>query len=212
MEPELEAQINNLPSRVVFQSEQTDGPQVQHDALFKVIIVGDTGVGKTCILQRLIKQQFEEEHNVTIGVEFGNFGMVMREQTHVKLQIWDTAGQESFRSITRLFYKDSDAVFVCFDLTCRKSFDDLKSWLEEVNNNTSNNLVRYLVGNFADLPDERVVSSEEATAFMREHGFMHYLETSAKSGQNVNELFQTITKHLFITHEANLDKFVSPPF
>jgi len=127
-----------------------------------VIIVGDTGVGKTCILQRLVKQQFEEEHNVTIGVEFGNFGMVMRELTHVKLQIWDTAGQESFRSITRLFYKDSDAVFICFDITNRKSFEDLQGWLNEVNNNTSVKLVRYLVGNFADLQDERVVSTEEA--------------------------------------------------
>ena len=81
----------------------------------------------------------------------------MRETTHVKLQIWDTAGQESFRSITRLFYKDSDAVFVCFDITSRKSFESLESWLIEVNNNTSHNLVRYLVGNFADLEDERVV-------------------------------------------------------
>ena len=209
MDPELAAQITNLPGRVVFQSDQTEGPQVQHDALFKVIIVGDTGVGKTCILQRLIKQQFEEEHNVTIGVEFGNFGMVMREQTHVKLQIWDTAGQESFRSITRLFYKDSDAVFVCFDMTSRKSFESLESWTVEVNNNTSSNLVRYLVGNFADLPDERQVSTEESLAFMRNNGFSHYLETSAKSGQNVNNLFQTITKHLFLTHESNLDKFVS---
>ena len=100
-------------------------------------------------------------------------------------------------------------MFVCFDLTCRESFDKLNSWLEEVNNNTGSGLVRYLVGNFADLPDERVVSTEEATAFMRQNGFSHYLETSAKSGQNVNELFETITKHLFITHEANLDKFVS---
>ena len=79
MDAELEGRINELQSRVVFQSDQNEAPQVQHDALFKVIIVGDTGVGKTCILQRLIKQQFEEEHNVTIGVEFGNFGMVMRE-------------------------------------------------------------------------------------------------------------------------------------
>ena len=80
-------------------------------------------------------------------------------------------------------------MFVCFDLTSRKSWESLDSWLVEVNNNTSHNLVRYLVGNFADLPDERVVTEEEALIFMRDNGFSHYLETSAKSGQNVNNLF-----------------------
>ena len=94
-------------------------------------------------------------------------------------------------------------------MTSRKSFESLESWLVEVNNNTGSNLVRYLVGNFADLPDERMVQTEEALSFMRNNGFSHYLETSAKSGQNVNELFETITKHLFLTHEENLDKFVS---
>lgn len=86
MDPELAAQINNLPGRVVIQnSTNYSMPQVAHDVLFKIVIIGDTGVGKTCILKRLIHQKFNEEQGVTIGVEFGNFGMIMREETHVKL-------------------------------------------------------------------------------------------------------------------------------
>lgn len=105
MDPELRAQINNLPARVLISNDESfEGPQVQHDCLFKIVIVGDTHVGKTCMLKRLMYQTFEEALGVTIGVEFGNFGMIMRDQTHVKLQIWDTAGQESFRSITKNFY------------------------------------------------------------------------------------------------------------
>lgn len=84
-----------------------------------MIIIGDTGVGKSCILAKLIKEEFRDEHNVTIGVEFGNYCMLVNNENMIKLQIWDTAGQESFRSITRIFYKGSHAVLVVFDITDR---------------------------------------------------------------------------------------------
>jgi|Transcript_12034 Ras-related protein Rab-2A len=160
------------------------------DVLFKIVILGDTGVGKTCILKRLTDQSFTEEHGVTIGVEFGNFGMIIKEETYVKLQIWDTAGQESFRSITRSFYQGSHGVFLVFDITCKQSFEDIRTqWLREVHDHTSESTIIYLVGNFADMDNEREVSHNEALAFAREQGFGNYVETSAKTGQNVQELF-----------------------
>ncbi len=158
-------------------------------------------------MARLIHQVFKSEHNVTIGVEFGNFGMVMRGKTHIKLQIWDTAGQESFRSITRLFYQESDAVLVCFDITNRKSFEDVREWLVEIENHTKEDIIKYLIGNFADMESNRMVSREEALKMMKENGFSNYLETSALNGQNIDNCFQTLTKHLYLANEANLDKF-----
>mmetsp|Transcript_900 Transcript_900/g.1171 ORF Transcript_900/g.1171 Transcript_900/m.1171 type:complete len:131 (-) Transcript_900:393-785(-) len=130
---------------------------MQQDALFKVIIIGDTGVGKSCMLARLIQQVFKEEHNVTIGVEFGNFGMNIRGQTNVKLQIWDTAGQESFRSITRIFYKGSHAVILVYDMTNPKSFENVKEWQTEIENNADADVLVYLVANFADMEEEREI-------------------------------------------------------
>ena len=108
-----------------------------------------------------------EDHNATVGVEFINYGLVLNDTDGVKLQVWDTAGQENFRAITRLFYKDSDAVFMIFSITSRKSFESLRKWLEDLNENTKTNLVKYLVGNFSDLAEHRQVTKDEALAFMR---------------------------------------------
>jgi Ras-related protein Rab-2A len=101
-------------------------------ALMKLILIGDTGVGKSCILAKLIKEEFKEEHNVTIGVEFGNYSMIVNNDQMMKLQIWDTAGQESFRSITRIFYKGSQAVMLVFDITERQTFMSIRSWQKEI--------------------------------------------------------------------------------
>ena len=185
LNPSLWAQINNLPARVLNANDPMamQGVMIDHDVLFKIVIIGNTGVGKTCIIKRLINQQFEEEHGVTIGVEFGSYGMIVPENNIVKLQIWDTAGQESFRSITRNFYRDSNGVFLVFDLTNRQSFEDLKTqWLNEVRDETSARVVIYLIGNLADLEEEREVPFEEALEFARNEQFSHYVETSAKTG------------------------------
>ena len=208
---DLWAQINNLPARVSIQDESNFNGVMNHfDVLFKIVILGNTGVGKTCILKRLTRHTFEEEHGVTIGVEFGNFGMIVKEQTYVKLQIWDTAGQESFRSITRNFYQGSDGVFLVFDITQRTSFEDIQNqWLREIRDHTSPSIVIYLIGNFADMEENREVSFQEAFEFARDQQFSHYIETSAKTGQNVHEVFQTLTKHFYLLNEDNLDRFVS---
>ena len=186
--------------------------QERSAALFKLIIIGDTGVGKSCILARLIKSEFKDEHNVTIGVEFGNYAMVLNNESLIKLQIWDTAGQESFRSITRIFYKGSHAVMLVFDITTRESFNSIRNWQKEIENNAEQGIIQYLVGNFADEEDKREVTREEAIGLVKELGFDNYIETSAYTGLNVASLFETLTKHLYVVYKNKLKEFVSTAF
>ena len=117
-----------------------------------MIVVGDPGVGKTALLHRLKTNQYACDHASTIGVVSAKFEMLLQDESHVKLQLWDTAGQEKFRSITRLFYKDSDAIVVCFSLASRESFSNLTEWLKEIDSHADrSHMVKYLVGNCADL-------------------------------------------------------------
>lgn len=122
------------------------------DVLFRVIIVGDTGVGKSCFLLQFTEGQFREQHNVTIGVEFAT-KCVTVEGKCVKLQIWDTAGQENFRSITRSFYRKADGVILMYDITNAASFANCEYWLEEIRQNSTLDVVIYLVGNQVDLQE-----------------------------------------------------------
>ena len=126
------------------------------------------GVGKTCLIQRLVTNTFKEEHTSTVGVEFVNYGLMIEESEGVKLQVWDTAGQENFRAITRLFYKDSDAIFLLFSIKDQISFDNLTNWKKDVDQNTKAGAIKYLVGNFSDMNNQRKVSSEEAVNFVQE--------------------------------------------
>lgn len=178
-------------------------------ALFKLIIIGDTGVGKSCILHKLTAGDFKQEHTVTIGVEFGNYALTLNGDSLIKLQIWDTAGQESFRSITRIFYKGSHAVMVCFDITRKESFEHIRDWQKEIENNAEENVIIYLIGNMADLEDQRQVQKAEAEALVQELGFHKYIETSAFTGMNIDSAFMQLTKHLYVVHEDKLDDYVS---
>lgn len=129
----------------------------ESDALFRVIIIGDSGVGKSCFLLRFIDGHFREDHNVTVGVEYGAKIMRVAEKK-IKLQIWDTAGQESFRAITRTFYRNAHAVVLMYDITRQESFENLDDWLSEIKQNSVPDVLIYLVGNMLDLGnDEREV-------------------------------------------------------
>jgi len=155
--------------------------------LFKYIIIGDTGVGKSCLLLQFTDKRFQPVHDLTIGVEFGA-RMVTIDSRQIKLQIWDTAGQESFRSITRSYYRGAAGALLVYDITRRETFNHLTRWLEEARQNANQSMVIMLIGNKSDLDHRRQVSKEEGEKFAAEHGLI-FLETSAKTAANVEEAF-----------------------
>ncbi|XVE72603.1 hypothetical protein DITRI_Ditri11bG0051200 [Diplodiscus trichospermus] len=155
--------------------------------LFKYIIIGDTGVGKSCLLLQFTDKRFQPVHDLTIGVEFGA-RMITIENKPIKLQIWDTAGQESFRSITRSYYRGAAGALLVYDITRRETFNHLASWLEDARQHSNANLTVMLIGNKCDLAHRRAVSTEEGEQFAKEHGLI-FMEASAKTAQNVEEAF-----------------------
>ncbi len=158
-----------------------------YDKLFRYIIVGDMAVGKSCILLQFTDNKFRVQHELTIGVEFGAKTIELNNKT-IKIQIWDTAGQEQFQAITRTYYKGAIGALLVYDITRRDTFTHVTKWLEEVKSNSSKHICVILIGNKKDLEDKRQVTYEEGESFARENGLM-FLETSAKTAFNVVEAF-----------------------
>ncbi|KAL8033083.1 hypothetical protein ABFS82_13G139900 [Erythranthe guttata] len=154
--------------------------------LFKYIIIGDTGVGKSCLLLQFTDKRFQPVHDLTIGVEFGA-RMITIDNKPIKLQIWDTAGQESFRSITRSYYRGAAGALLVYDITRRETFNHLASWLEDARQHANPNMSIMLIGNKCDLSHRRAVSTEEGEQFAKENGLI-FMEASAKTAQNVEEV------------------------
>ncbi|KAL4213440.1 ras protein rab-2A [Rhizopus microsporus] len=155
--------------------------------IIKYIIIGDTGVGKSCILLQFTDKRFMPAHDLTIGVGFGTRFITVNDQ-QTKLQIWDTAGQESFRSITRSYYRGAAGALLVYDITRRETFEHLSVWLEDVRQHANPNTVIMLIGNKSDLESKRQVPREEAERFAQENG-LFFLETSAKTANNIEEAF-----------------------
>nr|AGM32833.1 small GTP-binding protein [Coptotermes formosanus] len=153
----------------------------------KFIIIGPSGVGKTSILKRLIDDKYSDDSTSTIGVEFDSIVMNI-DRKQVKLQIWDTAGQDRFRSIARAYFRNAVGVLLVYDITVRKTFDELNYWLNDVRALCDRNVVTLLVGNKCDLSDSRTITISEAKAFAQINQ-LDYLETSAKGGDNIRESF-----------------------
>lgn len=172
--------------------------------LFKYIIIGDTGVGKSCLLLQFTDKRFQPIHELTIGVEFGaRLIEIGEKKTPIKLQVWDTAGQESFRSITRSYYRGSAGALLVYDVTRRETFNHLTRWLEEARNNSNSNMIIMLIGNKVDLESKRAVSYEEGKAFADTHGLI-FIETSAKTAQNVEEAFVSTANSIYNNIEQGI--------
>ncbi|KAF2312672.1 hypothetical protein GH714_039516 [Hevea brasiliensis] len=144
-------------------------------------------VGKSCLLLQFTDKRFQPVHDLTIGVEFGA-RMITIDNKPIKLQIWDTAGQESFRSITRSYYRGAAGALLVYDITRRETFNHLASWLEDARQHANANMTIMLIGNKCDLAHRRAVSTEEGEQFAKEHGLI-FMEASAKTAQNVEEAF-----------------------
>ncbi|CAL5325658.1 unnamed protein product [Camellia sinensis] len=177
---------------------------MSYDYLFKYIIIGDTGVGKSCLLLQFTDKRFQPVHDLTIGVEFGA-RMVTIDGRPIKLQIWDTAGQESFRSITRSYYRGAAGALLVYDITRRETFNHLASWLEDARQHANPNMTIMLIGNKCDLAHRRAISKEEGEQFAKENGLL-FLEASARTAQNVEEAFiRTAAKILQKIQEGVFD-------
>merc|ERR1719326_553733 len=167
---------------------------MEYNYLFKYIIVGDPGVGKSCLLLQFTDKRFRPDHDSTIGVEFGH-RVVDIEGQRIKLQIWDTAGQEAFRSITRAYYRGATGALLVYDISRRSSFDHLAQWLMDARQNAQPNMVIILIGNKNDL-EHREVSFDEGAWFARQNG-LFFLEASAKTGNNVEAAFLDTARQIY---------------
>ena len=158
-----------------------------YDYLLKYIIIGDEEVGKSNLLSHYINDRFTSEYQSTIGVEFRAKNVVIRNTTY-RIQMWDTSGKENFRSITRAYYKNSVCALVVYDISNRNSFNNVSTWIEDCRNNSSEKIFMVLIGNKSDLADKRQVSTEEGRELAEKYE-MKFYETSAKTGENVNDIF-----------------------
>ena len=162
--------------------------------IFKYIIVGNAAVGKSNICYRFTKGEFIEQYQVTINLDFTYKNIKIGDNDY-RIQIWDTVGQECFKSISRGYYKNSVCALVVYDITNRDTFNNVLSWIDEVKKNGPNTITLILVGNKSDLNDKRVISIEEGENFAHNNNMLFY-ETSALTGDNINKLFEDSIRHI----------------
>eukprot|EP00045_Choanoeca_perplexa_P001920 m.22340 g.22340 ORF g.22340 m.22340 type:complete len:206 (+) comp11234_c0_seq1:162-779(+) len=163
-----------------------------YDYLFKLLLIGDSGVGKTCVLFRFSEDAFNSTFISTIGIDF-KIKTIELDDKKIKLQIWDTAGQERFRTITTAYYRGAMGIMLVYDITSEKTFDNIKTWIRNIEQNASEDVERMILGNKCDMEDKRVVSREQGEALAAEYG-VPFFETSAKSSINVEEAFTEMAK------------------
>jgi len=166
----------------------------EYDYLFKLLLIGDSGVGKSCLLLRFADDTYTESYISTIGVDFKIRTIELDGKT-IKLQIWDTAGQERFRTITSSYYRGAHGIIVVYDVTDQESFANVKQWLHEIDRYACENVNKLLVGNKSDLSSKRVVAFDTAKEFADNLG-IEFLETSAKNADNVEQAFMTMAAQI----------------
>ena len=175
-----------------------------YDILFKIILVGDTSVGKTNIINKYIKNEFREDFYATIGVEFSHKKFVV-ENRKIKAQIWDTAGQERYKAITRAYYKGAKGAFIVYDITRKETFDDVDKWRNELISSCNQEITVMLIGNKCDLEDKREISKEQGEEKAKSFGFS-FLETSALSGENLEKGFQMLIEEIYQKYKVEQSK------
>ena len=161
---------------------------------FKILTIGESGVGKTCVLRRFVENKFSKNHLATIGIDFKTKTLNIYNQ-EIKLKIWDTAGQERFRNITTQYYKGADGIVLVYDVTEESSYDKIRDWMEQIlSNTTQDEIGLVLLGNKCDM-NPRTVTVEMGNK-MAEELKISYFETSALTGQGINEAFEKLTKDI----------------
>jgi Ras-related protein Rab-11A len=167
----------------------------EYDYLFKVVLIGDSGVGKSNLLSRFTRNQFNLESKSTIGVEFATRSIKVDSKT-IKAQIWDTAGQERYRAITSAYYRGAVGALLVYDISKASTYENVERWLNELRDHADSNIVIMLVGNKSDLRHLRAVTTEQAAALAEKHG-LSFIETSALDSTNVELAFQRILTEIY---------------
>ena len=168
-----------------------------YDLIFKLIVVGDSGVGKSCLTMRGTKNCFEECYSPTVGFEFCTFCIKINGQ-YIKLQIWDTCGQEIYKSLITSFYRNASLAILVYSIDNQNSFNNIETWLNEIKSQSNPEIKIFLIGNKADLEDDRNITFETAEQFSKEHSFNYFIETSAKTGLNAQNVFIQAAKELYL--------------
>ena len=167
----------------------------EYEMMVKVILIGDSGVGKTNIMSKYLKNTFMENSKATVGVEFGS--KLFNHQGHkIKAQIWDTAGQEKYKAITGAYYKGSKGAFVVYDITRKDTFESVEKWVNDLKVTGDPRITVLLIGNKSDLEDRREVSKEQGEEKAKSQGCA-FMETSALSGNNIEKAFETMVKEIY---------------
>ena len=180
-------------------SLSTNGEIGKYDYSFKMIVIGDAGVGKSCLTNRATKDKFISNYSPTIGFEFLSFSTNIDNKI-IKLQIWDTCGQEVYRSLITNFYRNASLAMLVYAINSRESFLHINQWLKEVRIQSHPDVKIILIGNKKDLDDERTVTYEEAQKFKEENQILYFEETSAKTGINSKEVFTEAARILYNEH------------
>ncbi|XP_064847748.1 ras-related protein Rab-15 [Oncorhynchus masou masou] len=175
----------------------------QYDVLFRLLLLGDSGVGKTCLLCRFTDNEFHPSHISTIGVDF-KMKTLQIDGIKVRIQIWDTAGQERYQTITKQYYRRAQGIFLVYDITSERSFQHIMKWASDVDEYAPDNIQRILIGNKSDEEEKRQVATEQGNKLARDYG-MDFFETSASANHNITESFTRLAEQVLAANKKDLD-------
>ena len=179
------------------------------DLSFKIIIVGDQGVGKSCLAIKASRNYFEDFYSPTVGFEFVSFNVRVQNKI-IKLQIWDTCGQEVYRSLISSFFRSASLAIIVYSIDTEDSFNNIEKWLNDIKTQSNPDIKIFLIGNKADLEDKRRLTKEQGEQLCRDHKLAFFMETSAKTGFNVQNVFIQVAKELYLQHEEIKNRVSRP--
>ena len=168
----------------------------QYDLSFKLIYIGDSSVGKSCLTTKAVKNEFEDYYQATVGFEFMTFNLKLNDKI-IKFQIWDTCGQEIYKSLISNFYRNSSLAVLVYSIDNKESFNHIENWLNDLKSQANEDVRIFLVGNKADLEEERKVTKEEGEKYKLDYNLDLFMETSAKTGQNARNVLIEAAKILY---------------